>query len=236
MPTVAEVLGLDVIPYRLEFLEPVLGTAAADANVYSRYIAAKAFREDGSLRPDVHTTEEAIRAESGTLPEDEEGLRPGYTVFHRDEKGIFVYNYWIRGFLKSAAQPLGLKVQGKRKEIGLTASVVDQYVFPFPRKIRFQRDGKPIVEPEGALERPLRAMTALGPRVSLARSDIVREGATLEFELRVVAGKLTEAELDQLFAYGALTGLGQWRNASWGRFKAYRRTTAGRWVAVAEPD
>ncbi len=93
--------------------------------------------------------------------------------------------------------------------------VIDGLVFVTPRKI-------PLVLPEGAemgvLERPLRAQTARGERVALARSDTCPPGTTLEFTVTVL-GKVTKVLLSEWLDYGALRGLGQWRNGGYGRFE-----------------
>ena len=92
--------------------------------------------------------------------------------------------------------------------------------------IPIYRDGKRVEDVDGMLERPLRAETAQGPRVALARSEKIDEGWELEFTIRVVenAGTAKSAPIDldvikELLSYGELKGLLQWRNAGFGSFK-----------------
>ena len=73
---------------------------------------------------------------------------------------------------------------------------------------------------DGVVERPLRAQTMQGPRVTLARSDYMNAGTKLTFEIKVVesAKEFTVEVVKSLFEYGELQGLGQFRNGSYGRF------------------
>ena len=71
----------------------------------------------------------------------------------------------------------------------------------------------------GIIERPLRAQTAQGERVALAKSQTVPGGSVIEFDLRIVGGNsIKEKLLHEWFKYGVLRGLGQWRNAGYGNF------------------
>nr|DAI05954.1 MAG TPA: RNA silencing protein [Ackermannviridae sp.] len=65
--------------------------------------------------------------------------------------------------------------------------------------------------------RPLRASTPMGERVSIAKSETVPAGSTLEFELRLLDPAL-EKMVKECLDYGTMRGLGQWRNSGKGRF------------------
>lgn len=92
-------------------------------------------------------------------------------------------------------------------------SKIENLVFVVPRQI-------PLIVPEGGridfLERPLRAETALGPRVAIARSEMLPEGTHLSCGLEVYEGQITEEILRDLLTYGEHKGLGQWRNGGFG--------------------
>jgi len=176
----------------LTLLEPLLGTVPKDKDIYATYIATK--KESASI------------GEVDTVPENNLEEK-GWTGFHTDDTGIFLYDYQIKGFLKEAGNVLKaeLKVKNLRSKL-------DDYVFVFPRRIQLAE------KPDGVIERPLRAMTAQGPRVTLARSDTVNAGRVIRFEVRTLAhSEITEALLVALLDYGALKGLGQFRNGSYGR-------------------
>jgi hypothetical protein len=171
----------------------MLGTVPKDKEVYKSYIASKAA-----------TLENGIE-EVGTVEEIE---AKGWTGFHRDEKGYFIYDYMIRGFLKEAGNTLKEAVKVKNLK-----SKIDRYVFIYPRRIFLA------AETDGHLERPLRAMTMQGPRVTLARSDYVKEGTVIRFQVKLLENKeITMDLIKELLEYGQFQGLGQFRNGSYGRF------------------
>ena len=185
----------------IELLEPMLGTVPKDPEVYKSYIASKA--------PEAEAAEEEIE----TVEKTEE---KGWTGFHRDDAGIFIYNYMIKGFLKSACEVC--MEAGAINKIPAYKKWIDLLVFVEPRKIHF--DNK--TEPDGCLERPLRTMTMQGPRVTVCRSDYVEAGTRLTFDIEVLKNKkgLNQVTIEQMLDYGQYVGLGQWRGSGgYGRFK-----------------
>ena len=93
-------------------------------------------------------------------------------------------------------------------------SKIDNYVFVFPRRVYL---GK--TKPDGTFERPLRAQTMQGPRITLARSDFIGARSQFEFEIKIVKHKeITEDTIKSLLDYGQYMGFGQFRNGSFGRF------------------
>ena len=92
----------------------------------------------------------------------------------------------------------------------------ENLVFIEPRQIA-------LILPEGIeitfCERPLRAMTAQGPRVSLARSEQLPTGTLFECSLKVYAGSISEPLLRDLLSYGSDKGMCQWRTGGKGRFQ-----------------
>jgi hypothetical protein len=177
------------LKYRITLMEKMLGTVPKNKDIFSRYIASERTGED----------------EIANVPEGEES---GYTGFFTKKNGIYLYDYHIKGFLKEAGNILKDSLTLKNLK-----SKLDNYLFVFPREI-FLQDA-----PDGVLERPLRAMTMQGPRVSLAKSDYVEAGLSFEITIKVLDHKeITQEVVEKLLDYGALKGLGQWRNGSWGRF------------------
>ncbi len=205
-------MDLTRVCYRLTLQEPILGSTPKARDIYTAYVATRATAAQAPAASQV-----AIAQEAQDVQEDLEAR--GWTGFLSDAHGVYILDYVLRGFLKSASRALDLTLPGKRKaSVTLGPSFIDNYVFVFPRKLRFLRNGSPITAAEDVLERPLRAMTAQGPRVSLTRSDLIREGATLDCEIGLLGGRVTQDLIEELLNYGTLQGLGQWRNASYGRF------------------
>lgn len=190
-------MDIKIYDLTLTLIEPMLGTVPKNKDIYTDYIASKA-EKSKSENAD-------IADEIATVPVNEER---GWTGFHEDEQGIFVYDYLIKGFIKEAGNVL-------KDEKGVKAlkSKLDSYLFVFPRHIYVG------TKPDDVFERPLRAMTMQGPRVTLVRSDMVNAGTVLKCELRLLKHKeINEDLLRELLDYGQFQGLGQFRNGSFGRF------------------
>jgi hypothetical protein len=186
---------------RITLTEELLGTKAANKDVFADFIASKA--PDGDLRKEELETAEH-REEAGT------------TVFHRNPEGeLMIWDYQVKGFIKEAADVL--RQANKASETsrwGNAKRKVDNFIFVFPRKISLGKKA-----PDEICERPLRCETMQGPRVSVARSEVVVSGTSFECEIRLVPGSpITEKMVLECLDYGALKGLGQWRNSGKGRF------------------
>jgi len=184
----------------VKFTGPLLGSQPGKNTPASDYLREKVRKE----HPDIKVDDE-----ESSLPEE---IKKGTTGFHVDERGNPVlFNYHIHGMLKEAASVLnGGDVKAFRDKVGTT-------VFVSPRKIKIH--GRR-VEP---LERPLRAMTMQGPRTTLARSEQIAEGASLDCDivcLNTPKFHLSEKQLRTLLDYGAMSGIGQWRNSRlYGQFE-----------------
>lgn len=189
MEITSSVYDLNVV-----FITPVLGSQPT-VNVASEFIAKRAGLED--------------------LPEDEarmlpEELQRGTTVFHRSADGTpCLIDYQIKGFLKEAGSVFNGKLGVKNLR-----SKIDNYVFITPRIIHLEPAGEMTY-----LERPLRAMTMQGPRVSLARSEMLPETTSFKCHVRIIESEVSLGLLCALLDYGAMKGLGQWRNGSYGQFE-----------------
>ena len=185
---------------RLTFDEPLLGTSPANSEIYREFIGSKA--------PDAASVEDEV-ASLGADAVAEKGM----TVFPRLEDGTpFLWDYQIKGFFKDACGVLR-KVPGKRSaKIKAYKKEIDGLIFPQPRKIPLVLSG-----PVRECQRPLRAQTAQGERVSLSMSEEVPEGSAVEFDIVC----LDDGQADNVrewLDYGALRGIGQWRNSGKGRF------------------
>lgn len=191
---------------RITLTERMLGTKSANMDLFTDYIASKA--PDG----------DAKKEELETAKHKEEA---GTTIFHRDADGeIIIWNYQIKGFLKEAGDAIRqcstseVGPTGKGKKWGSLKAKVDNFVFVYPRQIKLGTK-----EPAEWCERPLRVMTMQGPRVSVAKSEVIASGTSFEVEINILKGApITEKMIEQILDYGQLKGLGQWRNAGNGSF------------------
>lgn len=189
--------------FNLRIMEDFLGTVPKDPSIYATYIASKAPETSG---------EEEVES----CPQESE--LKGWTGFHADEQGIFIYDYMVKGFLKNAGNILKSKHQVDIKNL---QSKVNKHVFIFPRRLRFfNADGSMVREAQDVLERPVRITDKSGTRVAIVRSDVVKAGAIIRCEVEVLDNdEISMDTIDKLMEYGRYQGLGQWRNASYGRFE-----------------
>ena len=188
---------------RITFTEEALGTASSNETIYSDFIGSKA--------PDAASLAEEVAALGA-----EEITEKGTTVFPRTEDGQpMFWDYQIKGMLKGTGAFL-YKVPGSEvSKIKAYKKNIDGLIFVYPRQI-------PIHLPDGAeigiCERPLRAQTAQGDRVALARSETVPAGSWFECEIEVAQDSLWPF-VRECLDYGERTGIGQWRNSGKGRFR-----------------
>jgi len=177
------------------------------------------------------TPEQREAALSGKLDELKETFEEldtkGTTIFFWDKKTNrpCIGDHMIYGYLKAAAEAIARTMPAKKGTVLHSASytqmLINQHVrcteqfIVADRDIRRDEHGNP-----KHLQRSLRVITAQGPRVTLAKSEIIPAGASFEFNIRVLKNSaVTEDVLRTLFEYGEyFCGLGQWRNAGWGVF------------------
>lgn len=211
---------MNVIKYSLEisFTNDVLGAQPANPDILNDWVHEKARKAN----PDIDAAE--LEAELEALPTGElrEKLEEQKsTCFFRTPEGhLCVARHVPIGFLKEAGNVLkdGVGVKALRSKLSAT-------VFCQPKFIPLLREGEPLAAPDGLLTRPLRAMTAQGPRVSLAASEVVHPPAGLVCEIHVLPTTpqghaiVTEPILRELLDYGQYHGLGQWANGGYGTFE-----------------
>ena len=192
---------------RLTFKEMVLGTANNNPEIHKEFIATNA--------PDAKSREEEI-ASIGVEEYEEKQT----TVFPRMDDGTpMFWDYQIKGFFKDSCSALqrckGEEISKESCKLKAYKKIIDGCIFVEPRKI-------PIHMPEGGkvglLQRPLRGQTAQGERIALTTSETVPEGSTVDIEI-ICLSDAHEKVVCEWLDYGRFKGLGQWRNASWGRFE-----------------
>ena len=195
---------MEKITLRITFQEKILGTAPANEDVYRDFIASKA--------PDAKSKEDEIEA-IGVDAMVEKGM----TIFPKDADGNpILWDYQVKGFFKDACSMLArVGKAGKANEsskLKAYKKVIDGLIFPQPRQIVLHSPGE-----MGVCQRPLRAQTPQGERVALAMSEELPAGTWCDMEILVLQEDLIPAIFEWL-DYGALRGIGQWRNSGCGRF------------------
>lgn len=191
---------------RITAIEEVLGSSPSNEDLLGTYIASKAPNEELSAQE-----VENIKAQQA---EDR------VTVFPKLPDGTpFVYDYQIKGMLKDSCKMLAKA--GKAGYPGGKAcaaikaykQAIDGLIFVEPRCIPYNLHGLKMDH----CERILRANTPMGERTSIAKSESVPEGSTIEFSV-VCLDPALEKMVKECLDYGTMRGLGQWRNSGKGRF------------------
>ena len=197
------------IKVRVTFTEPVLGSEPNTEEIYREFVASKA--------PDALSMEEEIAAMGSEMYEEK-----GTTVFSRDGNTACLWDYQIRGFFKGSCGGIqkakGRKTKLKSQNVKAYKKVIDNNIFVFPRRIPLNLpEGKTIENAMTINQRPLRAQTAQGERIALASSEQLPAGTWFEITIGLLDATMEDVVMEWL-DFGKLNGIGQWRNASYGRF------------------
>ncbi len=185
---------------RITFMEELLGTASANPDIHREYIASKA--------PDAESLEEEVEAIGVDA-----ALEKSMTVFPRNEDGRpILFDYQVKGFFKDSTAVLRKVPGSKASKVKAYKKEIDGLLFVSPRMIPLD-----MPSPLSTCSRPLRAQTAQGERVALSTSEAAPAGTTVEFTISALTKDMFELAKECL-DYGALRGIGQWRNSGKGRF------------------
>lgn len=192
-------IPMTIYKVQLTFIEPLLGSTP-DAKAYTTYVAEKAIENGKYVSDELQTLVEMPRGKTG---------------FHRDGSTPVIYDYVIKGFCKEACSALRRMDGTESKRLTSHKTKIDQLIMVEPRRIPLS-----LRKPTTDLERPLRADTPQGPRVTLVSSTAAAEGTSMQFTVKILGGVITEEQLREWFEYGQFSGLGQWRSGGYGRFVA----------------
>lgn len=184
----------------LEFIDDILGSWPSNPYLAEDYIASKA--------PDAETREEEVANLGADAVLDKQR-----TIFPRDKDGVpSLMAHQIRGFFKEACKALSGNKEYLSASVRAYKKEINSRIFVSPKYIRLEN-----VENVYDFQRPLRASTPLGERIALANSETISEGVKVHFTVQTIGPKDLDYVREWL-DYGALQGLGQWRNAGYGRF------------------
>ena len=200
---------MEKLKVKITFTEELLGTMPNDKEIYENYIATKAPNPEETAKEEVDAVGD-VEVDA----EDTDVDASKVTVFPRTEDDKpFLYDYQIKGYFKETASFLR-KVKGTMSsKIKAFKKEIDGLIFITERKIILDTNGGEI----GLCQRPLRANTPKGERVSLSCSETVPAGTTAEFTIECMVAEDIELVKEWL-DYGKYHGTGQWRNSGKGRF------------------
>ena len=193
--------GYCVIKCKLTYVTDLLGSACNDPDLHGSYIA--------SLAPDARSRKEEVEAVG-----IDEVIERGMTVFPRTKDNKpFIYDYHVKGFFKDSTAALK-KIKGtKASKVKAYKKEIDGLVFVYPRQIMLKMAGA-----MGENQRMLRAATPIGERIGIAHSESAPAGTSVELDIECLTADMYEL-VRECLDYGIKRGMGQWRNAGWGRFK-----------------
>ena len=140
-------------------------------------------------------------------------VEKGKTIFPKVDGVPVLYDYQIKGFFKDSCGMLSRIKTSESSKLKAYKKIIDGLIFVSPRHIPISLNGGEMTD----CQRPLRAMTAQGERVSLANSEEIPAGSSIEFEVRCLDESHEKVVVEWL-DYGELRGIGQWRNSGKGRF------------------
>lgn len=200
----------------------MLGLASGNKAIHEEFISSKSPK-----------TEDAIQ-EVASIPVQEQ-IEKAMTVFPRDEKGLFFWDYQMRGAFKGFIEML-IELGDCKISKWSYKKAVDNFLYITPRKIYlFRADGQ-YCQPGDITknERPLRATTMQGDRIALASSEQLDAGTNWTFEMLLLTGTNTKTKLaiidreliEKCLALTPFHGFGQWRGGGWGRAESTILTPA----------
>ena len=226
------------INFCMHIKQPILGSAPASDEIYLKYLVSKLDKEIEKLEKKLSKckseTEKILLEEKlSQLKYERENLPVintndpdnRLTIFYRYEHpdyGIIpvIRAHQILGAIKETANTI-------KDDLGIPAlkSKVNKYIIEIdPVNILMYRDPNfqiLIEDVDGIYERPIRAMTPQGERVSISRSEIIKDPIYCKFTLRYMDNSIVPLEVfKQILDYTPIfAGIGQWRNSKeFGKF------------------
>lgn len=187
------------IKVRITTTEEMLGTASANPEIHSEFIASKA--------PDAPKMAEEVEAVGA-----EEVFEKAMTIFPRVNNVPIMWDYQWKGFFKDTCSSLRKVTGTESSKIKAFKKEIDGLIFVEPRAIPITFEGE-----MGVCQRPLRGQTPQGERIALVSSESIPAGATMEFTITCMLDN-QEAAVREWLDYGKWRGIGQWRNSGKGRF------------------
>lgn len=187
---------------KLTFTDDLLGTSSGNPELHREFIASKA--------PGAAKMEEEV-ASLGVEAVEEKSM----TVFPKMADGTpYLWDYQIRGFFKEICGAMRGIPGTKSSKVKAYKKKVDNTIFVEPREIPLDLHGMKIAD----CQRPLRASTMQGERITLANSEVCPQGTTCEFDVLCMVDEDADM-LREWLEYGKYKGIGQWRNSGKGRFE-----------------
>ncbi len=193
----------------ITLLEEILGTKPGNEELLKTYVAGKA--------PDAKTLQQELEER-----DVDDVIEDKMTGFDKQDGHPFIWDYQFKGFLKDSWKALKAMSGTECSKVKAYKQKIDGAIFLAPenRKVFFENPDhtKVGLSQMDKCERPLRAQTMQGERVSIAKSETVPAGSRLVFTIIFFEPELEKC-VRECLDYGFYRGLGQWRNSGKGRFE-----------------
>lgn len=218
----------------IRFLHDILGSAPANKQFYEKYLLSKLYKEIDRVKKKIAKAKteeereilqdllESLEAEMAELPDVEDDNDERLTVFYRAKYDDFevpvIRAHQVLGFFKHGMNAFKevFRVKNARDKVSRYVRIKPFNLFIYEKEIAPENL---VDEVDGILERPLRAMTMQGERVSVAKSEYIKSDGDklLQFELLLFKNK--DIKFDMLKTlmeeYGKVNGISQWRNTGY---------------------
>lgn len=195
----------------LTLTDEMLGTLSSNVNIWEDY------QSKGVASEEAKSEERKLVEESIAKSNDQ-----AQTIFLRQGDDIVIPAYMLKANLKEASRAM-IQVDGS-----LTHKISSAYVSKIVQLVFVQPKYLKCVLPPGATvgtcQRPLITNGPQGKRTALAKSETIPAGTKIYATITCLAEKVgkvsiqTNDWIEELLRYGALYGLGQWRNSGKGTF------------------
>jgi len=218
----------------IRFINDILGSAPANKQFYEKYLVSKLVKEIEKVEKKLEKAKDErereillekkadLEAQLAELPDIEGNEDEKLTVFYRAKYEDFdvpvIRAHQILGFLKEAANNFkdALGIKNARDKVSKYVRIMPYNLYIYDTEIAPENI---VDDVDGIEERPLKAMTAQGPRVSIAKSEVIKSNGDklIQFEVWVYKNKeisweILEALMEE---YGRVNGISQWRNSGY---------------------
>lgn len=216
----------------LEFCTPCIGGTPNAKNLIKGWLGTKNIAANEA---ELDAIVNATVADLGGKVEEKASAM--WTVFKRNEQGIYIEGRQVKAMFKESANILRdmlMKAEGKGSKrvkgeersrfTNLKARVAER-LFVVEDQIYFTRDTADqknwkLLESDGSEERPIHVMTAQGERTALKRTDFVNAGTQIIFDVKHLNDGVVDKEMIEVFLeHSCENGLGADRSQGYGKFK-----------------
>ena len=213
------------------FLNDILGSAPANKQFYEKYLLSKLLKEIDKTKKKIakaKTEEERrilqdllenLEAEVAEIPEVEDNEDSRLTVFYRANYEDFlvpvIRGHQILGFFKHGMNAFKdvFGVKNPREKVSRYVRVRPFNIFIYEKELSPENL---VDDVDGILERPLRALTPQGERISVVKSEFIKSNQDKIIQFEVILFKNKDITFDMLETlmreYGKFNGISQWRN------------------------